>query len=336
MITGVQCHTINNIVCYKVKYIHSMTMHTNNHVQPTRIIINGMTMHETMPMSSCDNSINKLTITFRLKQNVVKKTSRSSQCDTLLSRSIIKRPFKKQLQWSKQAMLNAMKAVQDGLPILTAARGHSVPKTSLYNRIKGKVVHGVKPGTKQYLSMEEETELAEFAVKDASVGCGQTRKQIMSIAENIAKDKGILCNYRISQGWYEKFIGRQTYLSLCKGDPAANDRMDAVTLQAIKQYFDLLEKTLKDNNILNKLAQMYNVDETGMAYEHCGSGNKAQTTVVACVNAIGQVISLYAIYNAKTLNPDWIKDGPLVQNMLVVKMGGSTLICLSFGLTIIS
>ena len=32
---------------------------------------------------------------------------------------------------------------------------------------------------------------------------------------------------------------------------------------------NLLEKTLKDNNLLNKPAQIYNVDETGMAYEHC-------------------------------------------------------------------
>ena len=54
---------------------------------------------------------------------------------------------------------------------------------------------------------------------------------------------------------------KQTYLSLHKGDPAANDRMDA-------DYFDLLEKTLKDNNLLNKPAQIYNVDESGMAYEH--------------------------------------------------------------------
>ena len=50
-----------------------------------------------------------------------------------------------------------MKAVQDGSPITTAARVHSVPKTSLYDRIKGRVVHGVKPGPKPYLSAEEET-----------------------------------------------------------------------------------------------------------------------------------------------------------------------------------
>ena len=48
----------------------------------------------------------------------------------------------------------------------------------------------------------------------------------MTIAENVAKDKGILRKDRITQGWYEKFMKRQTYLSLCKGDPAANNRMD--------------------------------------------------------------------------------------------------------------
>ena len=222
-------------------------------------------------------------------------------------------------------MLDAMKAVQDGSPITTAARVHGVPRTSLYNRIKGRVIHGVKPGPKQYLSTEEETELAEFAIEAASVGCGQTRKQIMIIAENVAKDKGTLQKDRISAGWYDKFMKRRAYLSLRKGDPA-NDRMDAVTSQGIKHYFDLLEKTLKDNNLLNKPAQIYNVDETGMAYEHRPpkvvtlkgqkkvksrtSGNKAQTTVVACVNAIGQAIPPYVIYNAKTLNPEWMKDGP--------------------------
>ena len=233
------------------------------------------------------------------------KTKKSSKCDT-----VPKRPFKKRLQWSKQAMLDAMKAVQDGSPITTAARVHGVPRTSLYNRIKGRVIHGVKPGPKPYLSMEEETELAEFAIEAASVGCGQTRRQIMTIAENVAKDKGILQKDRISAGWFDKFMKRQNYLSLRKGDPAANDRMDAVTSQAIKHYFDFLEKTLKDNNLLHKPAQIYNVDETGMDYEQCRPGNKAQTTVVACVNAIGQAIPPYVIYNAKTLNPEWMKDGP--------------------------
>ena len=41
-----------------------------------------------------------------------------------------------------------------------SSKVHGVPKTSLHNRsrIKGKVIHGVKSGPKQYLRAEEETE----------------------------------------------------------------------------------------------------------------------------------------------------------------------------------
>ena len=57
--------------------------------------------------------------------------------------------------------------------------------------------------------------------------------------------------------------------------------------QAIEHYFDLLEKTLKDNGLLNKPAMLMKLT----------SANKAQTMVVACVNAIGQAIPPYVIYN---------------------------------------
>ena len=50
-------------------------------------------------------------------------------------------------------MLDAIKAVKDGSPIAKAARVHGVPKTSLHNLMNGKVLHGVKPGPKQYLSV---------------------------------------------------------------------------------------------------------------------------------------------------------------------------------------
>lgn len=118
---------------------------------------------------------------------------------------------------------------------------------------------------------------------------------------------------------------RQSYLSLRKEDVAENVRIDAVTSRAIRHYLDLLQKTLSENNLDESPAQIYNVDETGMAYEHrplkvvtlkgqekvkcCTSGNKAQTTLVACVNAIGNAIPPFVIYNAKTLNPGWMRDG---------------------------
>ena len=74
-----------------------------------------------------------------------KKKSNSAKEDNQLQRSIIKRPFTKRKQWPEQAMMDAMKAVEDGSTISRAAREYGA-KASLYNRIIGKVTHGNKPG----------------------------------------------------------------------------------------------------------------------------------------------------------------------------------------------
>ena len=100
------------------------------------------------------------------------------------------------MKWSADAMANAMKAVEDGSSIASAAKSHNVPRTTLQDRMLGKVVHGTKPGAKPYLNTEEEKELSEFIVESASVGYGKNRTQIMSLAEKAAHNKGVLKEVR--------------------------------------------------------------------------------------------------------------------------------------------
>ena len=85
-----------------------------------------------------------------------------------------------------------MKAVEDGSPVNQAARDHGVPKTTLRDRLSGRITHGSKPGPKPYLTSSEELELSSFIKESAKVGYGRTRKNVMIIAERVAKDKGIL------------------------------------------------------------------------------------------------------------------------------------------------
>ena len=98
-------------------------------------------------------------------------------------------------------------------------------------------------------------------------------------------------------------------------------RMDAINEQTMKQYFDLLEDTLKEHNLLHNPAQIYNVDESGMPLDpkapnmvtqrgkkkvrYRSSGRKGQITVIACANAAGQAIPPMVIYDAKKLNHAW-------------------------------
>ena len=69
----------------------------------------------------------------------------------------MKRPYCR-LQWSEQAMIDAMKAVEDGMPVFKAAREHGVPRATLQYKMFGNVVcgdSGVRPGQKPYLTYDE-------------------------------------------------------------------------------------------------------------------------------------------------------------------------------------
>ena len=54
---------------------------------------------------------------------------------------------------------------------------HGFPKSTLHDRISGKVSHGDKPGPKPLLSAVEESEFAKFLVEVTQAGYGKTIKE---------------------------------------------------------------------------------------------------------------------------------------------------------------
>ncbi len=44
--------------------------------------------------------------------------------------------------------------------------------------------------------------------------------------------------------------------------------MDLANKEAIEGYFDLLEDTLKEHNLMNSPGKLYNMDESGMPLDH--------------------------------------------------------------------
>ena len=62
-------------------------------------------------------------------------------------------------------MVQAMDAVKSGLlDVNRAALECGVPKTTLKDRIAGRVSHGTNIGSKPYLSKKEEEELVKFLI----------------------------------------------------------------------------------------------------------------------------------------------------------------------------
>ena len=135
----------------------------------------------------------------------------------------------------------------------------------------------------------------------------------------------VLRSSRVSEGWWWCFLEQQSNLSLRQEDSPAHIRMDAMDQETIDHYFSLLHDTLVNHDLLNKPAQIYNVDETGIPFNpfplkivstkgketkkvrNRSSGSKGQITVT-CVNAAGQCIPPMVIFNAAKLNPAWTKN----------------------------
>ena len=227
----------------------------------------------------------------------------------------------KQKQWDERQMDAAMKAVQSGKSSINrAAEDHGIPRSTLKNRVSGKVEGNSNPGPVQYLTNDEERELGVFIKDCASIGYGKTRKEVMRIAETHVKRKGVLRKDKITQGWWRNFVSRQGDLSLRKGDNIAHVRMDAINSETINHYFDLLESTLKENGLMCAPSQIY-VDESRMPLDpkapnivaetgtkkvhYRSTGRKGQITIVACGSTAGQILPPTIIFEAKKVNSAW-------------------------------
>ena len=127
------------------------------------------------------------------------------------SRSAPRTPTKKKRkQYSQESLSAALEAVKEGMPVRRASVSFGVPRSTLQDRINGRVIHGTNPGPQPYLAPAEEQELSQFLVDVAEAGYGKTRSQVITIAQNVARDKGrIKADKKVSRGWFQRFMARQ-------------------------------------------------------------------------------------------------------------------------------
>ena len=77
--------------------------------------------------------------------------------------------------WENVSMQNALKAVDKGESIRRAAELYNVPRSTLYDRVSIKVMHGARSGPQPYLSVEEEEEVTNFLLETAKIAYAHTR-----------------------------------------------------------------------------------------------------------------------------------------------------------------
>lgn len=118
----------------------------------------------------------------------------------------------KHKQWTDEQMTSALAAASKGMSANKAATVCGIPKSTLKDRLSGRVVHGRNRGPRPYLDPNEEKELTDFLVLSAECGYSKTRQEVMNIVEKVALDKKILKGTKISHGSWRRFLERQKTL----------------------------------------------------------------------------------------------------------------------------
>ena len=234
-------------------------------------------------------------------------------------------------QWEDKDMVSAISVVRkNDMTIYSAAAKFSVPRKTLDDRIKGLVKHGSKPGPSTILSAEEEQALEAYLFYMADHGYPLTKTMAKVYAWAIAKRVGTGDRFNSEAGpgdhWWYNFKRRHPLVTLRKIDMLERTRAEVLNPGVVHEYFQLLGKTLDDNNLKNKPRQLYNCDETFLPLDHsrekavtrkkakssyCQSyGTSEHITLVCCASAAGIPHPSMIIYSKSFPGGQYRFDGP--------------------------
>lgn len=97
-------------------------------------------------------------------------------------------------------MEGALRAALEGISIREAAAQYGVPKSTLHDRITGRVQPGAAPVAPRYLDVEEEEELVRWLEGCASIGYAKSVREVRGVVGAIVAAKNNVENVVVSHG----------------------------------------------------------------------------------------------------------------------------------------
>ena len=213
--------------------------------------------------------------------------------------------------------------------IRTIARAWQVPYETLRRRIYGKVAgYGSASGRPTVLSEADENELVLTIKNMSAAGFPMTRKDVQGIAYTFATKHGLkgFSEKKLSAGyyWFEGFLNRHPDVNVKKAENLSVARAMGMNQPQVYSWFDSYEELLSCLGIQFMPRNIWNLDETGVQNIHKAESvvapvglpsynltavEKGETsTVVAIMNAYGDIPAPMVIHRGKSIGKGW-KDG---------------------------
>ena len=134
--------------------------------------------------------------------------------------------------WNEEHMTHAVTAVSEKqMSIRAAALHYNVPKSTLGDRVSGRILMGAVSGPTKYLNKQEEDELARFLIRCSAIGYPKTRMEAICLVQNIVAHKGM--DVQVTGGWWESFCKRHPNLTLRAPAPLSTARAQSTDLEVV-------------------------------------------------------------------------------------------------------
>ncbi|XP_010730108.2 uncharacterized protein si:rp71-1d10.8 [Larimichthys crocea] len=221
---------------------------------------------------------------------------------------------RKKKKWTEEAMERALIEVKSGrCTVRQAAKEFGVPKSSLGDRVSGRVAPGSRSGPAQLITSADEELLVEFSLYMSKHGFPLTKQQLVSFASSIYKRQHRRVAFsKLGQTWWLNFRKRQEKnITIQPADNVVRGRTVCVRKEAVDQFFHLLSTVVDARGLRDKPHQIFNCNETGfqlgrkrvilpksasLGYKPV-PGLRDHISVLACVSAAGESVPPFIIYS---------------------------------------
>ena len=186
-----------------------------------------------------------------------------------------------------------------------------VPIATISKLINGQTQIKSKPGKSLYFDDNEELELMNWIGQMVDHGFIVTKTDILNKATTMYQTK-TKSSKTVSNGWYDDFRERHPELVKRACSHITQLRIQSQQPERISHFFTTLDTIIKQNNISPD--RIYNCDETGINKDENGNhtlaikgttkvqcvvpNDRRLTTILACVNAIGESIPPLIIHKS--------------------------------------
>lgn len=211
-------------------------------------------------------------------------------------------------------MEHALTEVKSGrCTVRQAAKEFGVPKSSLGDRVSGRVAPGSRSGPAQLITSADEELLVEFSLYMSTHGFPLTKQQLVSFASTIYKRQHRRVAFsKLGQTWWLNFRKRQEKkITIQPADNVARGRTFCVRKGAVDQFFNLLSTLMDSHGLRDRPQQIFNCNEASFqlgrkrallskpAHMGCkhSPGLRDHISVLACFSAAGDDIPPFIIYS---------------------------------------